>query len=70
MLDVSLKVPLRLLALGGLGQADHPHLPRVPLLGDGADGSALAGRVAALEEHDHPPARVAQPVREVVELEL
>ena len=51
--DVALEVPLRLLALGRrAGSATTRHDARVRALGDALDDAALAGRVAALEDHD------------------
>ena len=67
---IALKIPLRALAFGGFGQRHHVRLARVERLGNGVDGAALAGRVAAFEYHDHALAGVLQPVRQIVQLDL
>ena len=54
--DVALEVPLPLLALGGRRQRDDPGGAGVERLGDPLDRPALAGGVAALEDHDDPQA--------------
>jgi hypothetical protein len=51
VLDVALEVPLPL-GRRRLGQRDHPRRPRVQVLGEPLDRAALAGGVAALEDHD------------------
>jgi len=51
--DVPLEVPLRLLPLRRRSQRDHAGCSRVERLGDSLDRSALARRVAALEDHQH-----------------
>ncbi len=67
--DVALEVPLGALALVGRGQRGHPADARVQALGDALDGPALAGRVAALEQHHdlellgRPPSPAASPAR-------
>mmetsp|Transcript_17845 Transcript_17845/g.50253 ORF Transcript_17845/g.50253 Transcript_17845/m.50253 type:complete len:223 (-) Transcript_17845:423-1091(-) len=58
VLHVALEVPLRLLALGGLGQGHHAADPGRHGAGDAADDAALASGVAALEQHHHLEPRV------------
>jgi hypothetical protein len=52
VLDVTLEVPLRLFAVGGLVQRHHARTTRIEVLGKPLDGAALAGRVPAFEQHD------------------
>jgi hypothetical protein len=52
VLDVTLEIPLRLFAVGRLVQRHHARTTRIEVLGKPLDGAALAGRVAALEQHD------------------
>jgi len=52
--NVTLQVPLGLLTLGRLVQGDHVRAARVQVLGEPLDRSALARRVAALEQDDEP----------------
>ena len=59
---VALEVPLRLLALRGRRQRRDPRDARVQVLGDPFDGPALAGGVAALEDHDQALAVLAHPL--------
>ena len=47
--DVTLKVPLGSLALGGLGEGNHTVPSGVEMLGDALDGATLAGAVSPLE---------------------
>ena len=54
MLDVALEVPLGPLPLGGRRQRDDPGDPGIQVLGDPLDRAALAGGVAALEDHHEP----------------
>ena len=59
--DVALEVPLRALALGRRAEGDDADDARVRPLDDPLDRAALAGRVAALEQHDDLQARVDDP---------
>ena len=52
--DVALEVPLRLLALGRGRQRDGARDAGVEELRDTADGRALAGGIATLEDHHDP----------------
>ena len=52
MADVALEVPLAALGLGRLRQRDGARVARVEALEEAADAAALAGGVAALEQHD------------------
>ena len=58
------------LALGGLGQRDDPDRARAGALGDPLDHPALAGRAAALEDHQDPEPLPLDPVLEHHELFL
>ena len=53
MADVALEIPLALFALVRLGQGDGAHVAIVQRTLDGLDHAALAGGVAALEDHHH-----------------
>ena len=50
--DVTLEVPLALLALGRLVQRDNLSAARIQMLSEALDRAALAGRITALEQ-DH-----------------
>ena len=50
--DVALEIPLGPFSLGRRRERDDTRDPRAHALGDPLDGAALAGRIAALEEHD------------------
>ena len=50
--DVALEVPLRALALVRRRQRDDAADARIEALRDALDDAALAGRIAALEDHD------------------
>src|SRR5882724_2870525 len=67
---VALRVELRLLALGGGGEGDHPEDARAHALGDGFDGPALAGAVAALEDDTDLEAFMLDPLLELDELDV
>ena len=67
---VALHVQLRLLAVGRRGQRDDAEHAGADALGDGADGAALAGGIAALEDHDDAEALVLDPLLELAELGL
>ena len=62
MLDVTLEVPLALLALRRRRQRDDADHAWRDVLGDALDDPTLAGRVAPLEQHDDPRAGVLDPV--------
>ena len=70
MRDVALEVPLRALAVVGRGQRRDTADPRIEALGDALDHAALAGGVAALEEHDHLELVVLDPVLQLHQLAL
>ncbi len=70
LLHVPLEVPLRGLALGGLGQRDVLGDARVRVLHDALDHAALARRVASLEDHRDPGARLDDPLLHLHELFL
>src|SRR4029077_8764391 len=60
LLDVPLEVPLPALALGRHRQRCNAGDAGVEVLRDALDRAALAGGIAALEEHDDPlPLRLA-----------
>ena len=56
LLDVTLHEHLRFLAVRGGRKSHHAKHARAHPLGDGLDGSALAGGVATLEQDDDPRA--------------
>ena len=70
MLDVALEVPLGALALGRGGERHHLAAARIEPLGHPLDGAALAGGIAALEQHDHLELLVDHPVLQLDELLL
>jgi hypothetical protein len=69
VLDVALEVPLRLLTLGRLRQGCDADLARIEVVGDRPHAPALARRVAAFDEDDHPVPGLLQPARHVVQFE-
>jgi hypothetical protein len=70
MLDIPLHEHLCLLAIGRRRQRDNPEHARAHPLGDGLDGTALAGRVAALEYDDDPQPFLFHPVLQAAKLNL
>ena len=68
--NVALEVPLRLLALCRRAQGHDAADARIERLGDALDGAALAGGVAALEEHHDAQAFVANPLLQLDQLDL
>ena len=60
--DVALEIPLVALALGRRGQGDDAADARIEPLGDALDGAALAGGVAAFEQHDDLELLVLHPI--------
>ncbi|MNV79176.1 hypothetical protein D3C71_1727160 [compost metagenome] len=68
--NVALEVPLGTLAVGGLGQRYHVALARVEVFGDGLDGAALAGGIAAFQQHQHALPGVLYPARHRGEFQL
>ena len=70
MLHVALHVHLRLLAVGRRGQRHEAEHARADALGDGLDGAAFAGGVAALEDDDHAQALVFDPFLKLAQLGL
>jgi hypothetical protein len=67
---VTLEIPLCALAIIRLGQGDHAVAAGVQLIGDRLDRAALAGRVAAFEDHQQAPAALAQPALHPGQLDL
>jgi hypothetical protein len=67
---VALEIPLMALALGRAGQRDDAADARIEPLGDALDGAALAGRVAAFEQHDDLELLVLHPVLQAHEFML
>ena len=70
MLHVALHVHLRFLAIGRRGQRHDAEHARADPLGEGADGAAFAGGVAALEHDDDAQALVLDPLLQVAQLGL
>jgi hypothetical protein len=70
MLDIALEVPLRALAVGGLGQRDDTGHARIEVLHEALDGAALAGGVAALKQHHHLLAGVLDPALGLEQFDL
>jgi hypothetical protein len=70
VLHVALEVPLPALPLGGGAEGDHAAVPRVQALGDALDDPALAGSIAAFEDHDDAVPLEAHRLLELEELEL
>ena len=68
--DVALEIPLRALAVGGLGQGDHAALARVQVAGEVLYRAALAGGIAAFEQHQHALPGVLHPARHRRQLQL
>ena len=68
--DIALEIPLRALALGRRRQRHHPADARVEPLGDALDDAALAGGVAALEQHHHLQLLVHHPVLQLHQFPL
>ena len=68
--DVPLEVPLRALAFGGRTERDDACEPRVEPLHDPLDRAALAGGVAAFEDHDDAQTLVHDPLLHPHELDL
>src|SRR5262249_58944754 len=64
------EVPLRVFALAGGGQRRDPADARIEPLGDALDHAALAGGVAALEDHDHLELAVLHPVLQLDQFAL
>src|SRR6185437_682455 len=70
MRDIALEIPLRALALARRRERGDAADPRVEALGDALDHSALAGGVAALEDHDHLELVVLDPILQLDQLAL
>jgi len=68
--DVALEVPLGGFAVTGLGQGQHLALAWVDVAADGVDAAALAGGVAALEDHHQALAGAGQPACHRHQLQL
>src|SRR5262249_37181257 len=70
MRDVTLEVPLRALALARRRQGGDAADARIEPLGDALDDAALAGGIAALEDHDDLELVVLHPVLQLDQLAL
>ena len=70
MLDITLEVPLRLLAFGGNSESHDATGARIQPLGDALDYTTLAGGVAALEDDDHLETLVTNPLLQLDEVGL
>ncbi len=70
MLRVALEIPLRAFAVVRRGQRRDAAHARIQTLRDALDRAALAGRIAALEDHDEPVARVHDPVLQLDQFAL
>ena len=70
MREVALDVHLRLLALGRRGQRDHAEDARAGALGDALDDAALAGGIAAFEQHADLGAAGLDPLLHLDQLDL
>ena len=70
VLDIALEIPLRAFALGRLFQRDDARAARVEVLHEALDRAALAGGVAALEQHDDLLAGLLDPVLRLQKLGL
>jgi hypothetical protein len=68
--DIALEVPLAALALRRLLQGDRACPSRVQVFHKALDGSALAGGVAALEDHDQATIGCLDPVLQFQQLDL
>ena len=68
--NVALEIPLCPLPLGGRRQGYHPGEAGVQKTRDPLDHAALAGRVAAFEEHHQPELFVSNPFLELEEFDL
>ena len=70
MLHVTLEVDLCLLAAGRGGQGDEAEDARADAFGEGFDGAALAGGIAAFKDDDDAQAFVLDPPLEFAEFGL
>ena len=70
MTDIALEIPFAALALGGFGQGDGAGVPRVEMTGEAADGAALAGGVASLENDDETLIVCTHPFLQLHQLQL
>ena len=70
MAHVTLDVHLALLALGRRRQRHHAEDARTDPLGDGLDGAALAGAVAALEDDADLESLMTHPLLELDQLDM
>ena len=70
MSNISLKVPLRLFALGGRAQRHHPANAGVERFSNALDGPTLAGRIPAFKKHHHAQIFVANPFLQLDQLNL
>ena len=70
MRRIALEIPLRALARGRRRQRGHAAYARIQALRDALDDAALAGGIAALEQHDQAMAGVHHPVLQLDQLAL
>jgi len=70
MLDVALEEYLHLFPIGRSGKGDDPEHARAHLLGDGLDGAALAGGIAAFEKDNDPQVLLLDPLLQMTEVDL
>ena len=68
--DVALEIPFAALALARFRQCDDTGDARVEMGADAADGTALAGRVAPLEQHHQPRAALDHMTLKLDKLDL
>src|ERR1700730_5249925 len=69
-LDIALHVHLCLFTIRGSRKRHHAKHARANALGDGLDGSALAGGIAPLEHDDDPRALILDPILHMAKLDL
>lgn len=69
-MQITLHVELRLLAVGGRGQGDDLEDAWTQALGDRANGAALTGGIASLEDDDGALSGALDPRLQGAELDL
>jgi len=67
---VALEIPLSALDLAGLVERHHSRAARVEVFHEAFDRTALAGRIAPLEQNDDPLARLLDPGLQFQQLDL
>src|SRR6516225_9534708 len=70
MRDVALQIQLPLLSIRRRRQRHRPKDAGTDPLGDGFDRPALAGSIAAFEDHDHPQTLMLDPILQRAKLHL